>query len=504
MDITFLGTASAQPSPTRNHSSLAFRPDGGDVWLFDCGEATQHQLINLMADYTALAIPAPGNVAPAHSAPRLAKISRIFLTHLHGDHCFGLPGLLCTAGSVVALVTTSGYAYWTLPPTSSGFVIQAAAIPHTVPTVGYLLREPASPGRLQIELVRPILQRNSAALGLKNPLSLLPRLKRGESLVMPDGTVMSPELCLASPRPGRVVLILGDTSNALESAFVTLSQDDVVDVVVHEATNACLPCDMAAGLTTESVEINTKAHGHSTPDMAGAFARAIKCKRLILNHFPSRYKGDGSTDSMDVMDQVRQLAVASFGSDDVVCARDFMQVTGRDDGTAVSPTPRLPSFIGMADTAAAAALHPAIDDDDAWMEYVNFILCLVMLTVLLCHRVCTFHLAKPAPLSSIPTASLAKVPLPPTSSTMLHQFHEWCFATSATDASKERTILDDVIDSLLLTSDEPLHHEDALSPSGPVLIPKLCEAALIVLVFTLQAASHQHHTSFRSFFCSKQ
>ncbi|RHZ02591.1 hypothetical protein DYB35_013354, partial [Aphanomyces astaci] len=58
MDITFLGTASAQPSPTRNHSSLAFRPDGGDVWLFDCGEATQHQLINLMADYTALAIPA--------------------------------------------------------------------------------------------------------------------------------------------------------------------------------------------------------------------------------------------------------------------------------------------------------------------------------------------------------------------------------------------------------------------------------------------------------------
>ncbi|KDO27603.1 hypothetical protein SPRG_06871 [Saprolegnia parasitica CBS 223.65] len=408
MDITFLGTASAQPSPTRNHSSLAFRPDGSDVWLFDCGEGTQHQMINLMADHATLALAAPGNASAVVNAPRLARISRIFLTHLHGDHCFGLPGLLCTAGSVVssdvlpktnpihiygprglkayvrsmllhtmsrigtgfvlhelllandtpsangdrhidevlgddfvAMSTTLGpnkddiaTAYWTLQTGSAtAFEILAAPIPHTVPTVGYLLREPALPGRLNIELVAPILQRNKAALQLKNPLALLPKLKNGETLTMPDGTVLSPETCVGPTRPGRVVVILGDTSDALASAFVPLTaRDPYVDVVVHEATNACLPSDVAAGASPTDVEAQTKSHGHSTPEMAGAFANAIRCKRLLLNHFSSRYKGDGADDSIAVMDTIKALAATAFGSENVVCARDFMQV-------AIAPRP---------------------------------------------------------------------------------------------------------------------------------------------------------------------
>ncbi|ETV96195.1 hypothetical protein H310_10389 [Aphanomyces invadans] len=399
MDITFLGTASAQPSPTRNHSSLAFRPDANDVWLFDCGEATQHQLINLMADYADLAIPARGNTTQANSAPRLAKISRIFLTHLHGDHCFGLPGLLSTVGSIaptnattldngtpsrtsnpvhvygpqgtkayvrnmllhtmtrigtgfvvhellmeptslseklhidevegedyVAQVTASAHAYWSLP-IINGFTVTAAAIPHTVPTVGYLIREPTSPGRLNIDFVRPILERNSAALGLKTPLALLTQLKNGKTMTMPDGTVLTPDNCLAPSRPGRVVVILGDTSSAIDSAFVNLVQGDDVDLIVHEATNACLQSDITAGSSREAVEETAKSHGHSTPELAGAFAKAIGCKRLVLNHFSNRYKGDASEKSVQVMDEVRQLAVDAFGSDNVVCARDFMQVT---------------------------------------------------------------------------------------------------------------------------------------------------------------------------------
>ena len=91
MNITFLGTASAQPSSTRNHSSLALRI-GGDVWLIDCGEATQHQI--------------------QRSNVRMGKIKKIFITHTHGmmsivsyarmllktvgDHIFGLVPLLAS------------------------------------------------------------------------------------------------------------------------------------------------------------------------------------------------------------------------------------------------------------------------------------------------------------------------------------------------------------------------------------------------------------------------
>lgn len=66
LGITFLGTASAKPSSTRNHSSLALRLDG-DVWLFDCGEATQHQIMK-------------------SSQVKMGKIEKIFITHLHGEN----------------------------------------------------------------------------------------------------------------------------------------------------------------------------------------------------------------------------------------------------------------------------------------------------------------------------------------------------------------------------------------------------------------------------------
>lgn len=76
-DITFLGTASAQPSSTRNHSALALRL-GGDVWLFDCGEATQHQV-------------------QRSKDVRLGRIRKVFITHTHGDHIFGLVPLMTSA-----------------------------------------------------------------------------------------------------------------------------------------------------------------------------------------------------------------------------------------------------------------------------------------------------------------------------------------------------------------------------------------------------------------------
>ena len=79
MNITFLGTSSGVPTLTRNVSSLALKlSQSSEVWLFDCGEGTQHQIIK--------------------SNIKSSQIKKIFITHMHGDHIYGLPGLLATLG----------------------------------------------------------------------------------------------------------------------------------------------------------------------------------------------------------------------------------------------------------------------------------------------------------------------------------------------------------------------------------------------------------------------
>ncbi|KAI5830551.1 Metallo-hydrolase/oxidoreductase [Schizophyllum commune Tattone D] len=367
VNVTFLGTASAAPSSTRNHSSLALRLDGG-VWLFDCGEATQHRL--------------------QKSQVKMGKIEKIFITHTHGDHMFGVVPLLCSllngAGGTtegaddprtrvdrslppIELYGPQGLrayvrggltyshsligspyvvhelrfpsdpnveSYLSLHPAelkgrnipqsddgvwhnifaNDRVSVSAAPILHSCPCVGYVVQEAPVPGKMDPKLYVPHIKRTGA------PMSLLASLQRGESVTLPDGTTLTGP----ARRPGRKIAILGDTYDP--SPIAPIAAD--VDLLIHEATNAHLPgVDPAtkAEDTYETVEARAKSRGHSTPQMAGAFARRIGAKRLVLNHFSSRYPGDESEETSRVMGAIGRLAEGEYGKP-VTCARDFMSL----------------------------------------------------------------------------------------------------------------------------------------------------------------------------------
>ncbi|KAJ7094613.1 beta-lactamase-like protein [Mycena belliarum] len=371
VQITFLGTASAQPSSTRRHSSLALRL-GSDVWLFDCGEATQNQL--------------------QKSIVKMGKIEKIFITHTHGDHIFGLVPLLAAilngaggsadgaedpraridvskpAVEIYGPLGTRAYVRSNLRYTHtllgmpyivhelrfpwdpqgddpafsrphraespSGrnirqadgvwqniyqdkrVSVSAAPILHSVPCVGYVVHEAPVPGKMDPQKYMPDIIRTNS------PRSVMSLLQQGQSVELSDGTVLhGPER-----RPGRKLVILGDTYDP--SAMVPLAGD--ADVLIHEATNAHLPDHDSTTKpedTFESVEARTRSHGHSTPQMAGTFAKRIGAKQLILNHFSARYAGDDDVDAeaKAVMGAIGALAAKEYGGE-VTCARDFMTV----------------------------------------------------------------------------------------------------------------------------------------------------------------------------------
>jgi ribonuclease Z len=380
VEICFLGTASCVPSLTRSVSCVAVRYTG-DIWLFDVGEGSQVQI--------------------QRSQIKPSRISKIFITHAHGDHSFGLPGILCLMGMereqfegrpvevygpeglrmflrTVIRFTISRIVppyvvheikqipnlhkkRWSavfdldpqaLPldsrfgevaggrdiyPTADGVwdlledenvKIQAAPMVHTVPCVGYVMTEKDRAGRLRAEHVRPIVERNREALraqGMDDPNKIfraLKGMKPGDSIKLPDGTVLRGEDIMEANKPGRKVAICGDTSNA--GGLAQIARD--CDVLVHESTNAFLPpFDKGTYLDVQNFAI---AHGHSTPQMAGAFARAIGAKRLILTHFSPRYKGDLSPESLAIMKRLEDMArkTSQLASENVIAAHDLMIV----------------------------------------------------------------------------------------------------------------------------------------------------------------------------------
>lgn len=280
MELTFLGTCAGVPTLERNVSALVVEPglNSGELWLFDCGEATQHQMLKTRFH--------PG------------KLSRIFITHLHGDHIFGLPGLLCSRSMAGITAPLSIYGppgirefidvalrisgSWTGYPLeiqeiSAGnvcelaqFTVRAAELCHPVTCFGYRIEQHSQPGTLNAAALR--------AAGVP-PGPLYQRLKRGETVMLADGRTIDGRQYRGPDRAGKTLVIFGDSAPAPEAAELASN----ADLMVHEAT---LESSMAE---------KANERGHSTSVQTAQLARSAGVKRLIITHISSRYDKAGSS-----------------------------------------------------------------------------------------------------------------------------------------------------------------------------------------------------------------
>lgn len=302
MQITFLGTSSGVPTRSRNVSSVALRlPQRAELWLFDCGEGTQHQIMR--------------------SDLKISQLCRIFITHMHGDHVFGLMGLLATCGLAgnaqridiygppkldEYLRACSRYSQThlsyslqvhTIQPgivyEDEEFIVSCERLEHRVPAFGYRVAEKDRPGRFDVE--------KAQALQIP-PGRIYGQLKRGETVTLNDGRIINGKDLCGATEEGRKIAYCTDTIYT-ESA-VSLAQN--ADVVIHEATFSHQDAELAFQRL------------HSTSTMAAQVALAAQAKLLIMTHFSPRYAPGNDID----LQQLLQEARAIFPNTEM--AHDFM------------------------------------------------------------------------------------------------------------------------------------------------------------------------------------
>ena len=270
MELTFLGTSSALPSKNRSHPAIALKAFG-EIILLDCGEGTQRQM------------------SIAGLSPM--KVKNIFISHLHGDHFLGLPGLVqsmafrgrkeplhifgpCQIFQLMEYIKNLGYYALSFPiythEVNSGLILDnedysvyCSPTEHSVPNLAYRIREKRSP---------KFLKDKALELGLK-PGPDFGKLQGGIPVKMGDKTIL-PEQVLGKERKGRQIVYSGDTKPY--SSMVEFAHG--VDVLIHEST------------FEESLKGRALETGHSTGADAAKIAKKAHVKQLILTHISTRYQ----------------------------------------------------------------------------------------------------------------------------------------------------------------------------------------------------------------------
>jgi len=309
VQVTFLGTSSGVPTRARNVSAVALRlPQRGELWLFDCGEATQHQFLR--------------------SELRVSQLSRIFITHMHGDHVFGLPGLLASLGlagscSGVDLYgpdplrdylegvlrtssTRIGYPLRThrvKQAACSGAVllddgdlqVRCAPLTHRVPAYAYRVDQKPRPGRFAVEQAR--------ALAIP-PGPIYAELKAGRTVTLDDGRIINGASLCGPERPGASVVYCTDT--VFSEAAVELAAG--ADLLIHESTFSHSEAAMAI------------ARQHSTSTMAAQTALEAGVKQLVLTHLSPRYMPGNPMTPDDLLAEARAIFANTH------LAKDFLSI----------------------------------------------------------------------------------------------------------------------------------------------------------------------------------
>lgn len=277
MELLFLGTGAGVPAKHRNVTSIALKllEERNSIWLFDCGEATQQQIL--------------------HTTLKPRKINKIFITHLHGDHIFGLPGLISSRAfqggeDPLTIYGPKGIKNFVLTSLKvSGtflkyplnfreiheagvifedaqFKVSCLPLEHGIQSFGYRVEEADHQGSLKVEKLKEA----GVPFG-----PLYGKLKNGETITLADGRIFNGQDFIGETQKGRVVAILGDTKKTANSAI--LAQN--ADVLVHESTFEGSDRKMA------------RDYNHSTNLDAAEVALDAGVKQLLLTHISARYLG---------------------------------------------------------------------------------------------------------------------------------------------------------------------------------------------------------------------
>ena len=315
MEILFLGTSSGVPTKQRNVSAIVVKKVNSKSWcLIDCGEGTQHQIL-----YTDLS---------------LNHLQAIFITHVHGDHCYGLPGLLASA----AMSGRSDTLYIVAPPEVRKFIeytikmtqmklnyqiryvdvkedttfnalndltIETVKLSHRVPSYAYCFIEKNISGKLNIQKLKEE--------GIESG-PVWKNLQKGNDVLLSSGKKLKSKDFLLRPRNPRKVIVAGDN----DTPELLAKSAKMANVLIHEAT-----------YTADVAEMVGEGPQHSTAKNVSQFAWKHAIPNLILTHFSPRYQ-DSNKKGHSIL-EIESEAKA-FYDGNLFLAKDFDFYQLKPDG----------------------------------------------------------------------------------------------------------------------------------------------------------------------------